>query len=91
VQVLVDPKYIHLFELQLNPGEDILVHTLQNCESIPHRIWAMKELFAIGTLATIRRVKQFLQEDDGIFYGLHAEAAKLVVKIKSFHKIDSMF
>jgi aminopeptidase N len=44
VSVVVDPDYSLLHTLDFNPGTELLKHTLTHSSSMPHRVWAAKEL-----------------------------------------------
>ncbi len=49
VSVVVDPDCALLHTLDFNPGTELLTHTLTHSSSVPHRVWAAKELIKART------------------------------------------
>ena len=49
VSVVVDPDCSLLHTLDFNPGTELLAHTLTHSPSVPHRVWAAKELIKART------------------------------------------
>jgi aminopeptidase N len=81
VGLRIDPENKVLFSLDLNPGFDILVYTLNNAQDIKNRIWAGKELAKVGSVAALRQVHDALKKEP--FYGVRVEVAKCVAANKS--------
>lgn len=50
MSVVVDPDYALLHTLDFNPGTELLKHTLVHSASMPHRVWAAKELIKARAL-----------------------------------------
>lgn len=59
----IDPNNDLLFEIDINPGLDILSYTAANAQDVPNRMRSHKELIKIGSPAAIAAVSSALSKE----------------------------
>ena len=80
-EVRIDPNNKVLFSLEFNPGEDLLINSLQNSPNIVHRIRAAKELIKNGSNSALKRLDESLQKEE--FYAVKYESCSALSGLRS--------
>ncbi|KAJ3342553.1 hypothetical protein HDU93_001940 [Gonapodya sp. JEL0774] len=82
IALRVDPGCKVLFELDMNPGEDILAGTVSGKEiDVRNKLWAYSELIKAGGVSPMRKVETAILTET--FYGLRREVADLLSRSKT--------
>ncbi len=85
-QVRIDPELTTLFELELDPGEDILERTLTQAPDLANRLWAGRTLIRAGTSSAWTRLARALATEP--FHGVRAQLAKSLAESRRGEAVD---
>ena len=86
--IRVDPDMKVLFDLEFNPGEDILATTMEHASDIYNRIQAGKQLAKIGTKQSIAKISAAIAKEP--FHGVRSALAKELAANKNIYTAQAL-
>jgi HEAT repeat protein len=85
-RIQLDPECNRLFQLEFNPGEELLGNIAAKADDVPNRIRAHRELIKIGTSSALSKVEQAVLAEK--YHGVRSYVATALGEARTRLAVD---